>query len=175
MTHCKSRQSSKWLAAAAVFLLSTAAVFAQKTQTSTFEFPDCVVTILVPESIKVEKLGETGFKLTYNVESYVDSATSNERYFVEYTTKFNTPKDASTVTLEMSPFEKPAVLHVFNPDDKTAYQTFDESNPTIDLGTINYKGAEEKFTGQVKAILFGTELSAEQGEHVVEIRKFIAE
>lgn len=152
-----------------------AVVQAQKTTKSTFEFPDRTVTILVPESVKVEQVDGSGFRLTYKVEDNVDAAAAESRVFVELTNTYKTPQKVTSAVLDMAPFEKEAVLHVWNPDDRCAYVTFNDSNATIDLNNINYKGAEEKFTGDVKAVCFSADLSLDPGEHVVEIRKFTTE
>jgi len=166
------RLSRKFLILGAAFLVSLTAGIAQKTEQTKLEFPDRTVVVLVPDSIKVEKMEDSSIRLTYKVETYIDPEIFESRLFVEMTTTYSKPQTATTVTLDMSPFEKPATLHVWNPDDKAAYVTFEEGNPTVDLNTINYKGSEDKFSGEVKAIAFSTLLNSDIGDHVVEIRKF---
>lgn len=163
------------LCCAGVFFFSIATGYSQKTTTSTFEFPDRTVTVLVPESVKVEQVEGTGIKLTYKVEDGVDVEAPESRLFVEEKITYNTPQKVTTAVLDMAPFDKEAVLHVWNPDERCAYVTFDQNNATIDLNNINYKGAEEKFAGEVKSVAFSTNLSLDPGEHVIEIRKFATE
>lgn len=163
------------LCLAGVFVLSIAAGYSQKTVTSTFEFPDRTITVLVPESVKVEQVDGTGIRLSYKVEDGVDVEAPESRLFVEEKITYNTPQKVTTAILDMAPFDKEAVLHVWNPDERCAYVTFDQNNTTIDLSNINYKGAEEKFAGEVKSVAFSTNLSLDPGEHVIEIRKFATE
>ena len=166
---------SRQLFAAGLLFLSVAAGYAQKTAKATFEFPDRTVSVLVPESVTVEQAENGAIRLKYKVEDGVDVEAPASRVFVEYKNTYKTPQKVTAATLEMAPFDKEAVLHVWNPDDRCAYVTFDASNPMVDLNSINYKGAEEKFSGDVKEISFSANLSLDPGEHVVEILKFATE
>lgn len=156
-------------------LLTGSTTFAQKTTKAAFEFPDRTVTILVPESVTVERAEGGVFRLKYKVEDGVDAEAPANRIFVEVKNTYKTPQKATSATLDMAPFDREAILHVWNPDDRCAYVTFDGSNPMVDLNNINYKGGGEKFSGDVKAVSFSAKLSLDPGEHVVEIRKFFME
>jgi hypothetical protein len=158
-----------------VFFLGLTAAYSQKTATTTFELPDRTVSVLVPESIKVEQVEGSGIRLSYKVEDNTDPEVAENRLFVEVKNTYKTPQKVTTAVLDMAPFDKEAVLHVWNPDERCAYVTFDSNNATIDLNNINYKGAEEKFAGEVQSAAVSTNLSQDPGEHVIEIRKFATE
>jgi hypothetical protein len=130
---------------------------------------DKTLKIQAPPGAKIEPTDGGGLKVSYTIEKSPTKSLwlSVKRVFAE-------AEAGNAVAIDVPNFAGVVLLNVWNEESRQGFRRLDgQAGHVIDLHRLSYKGSDEEFSGKVRAVEIAMQVDKGEGDHVVEIERFV--
>jgi hypothetical protein len=130
---------------------------------------DKTLKIQAPPGATVEPTSGGGLKVSYTIEKSPAKSLwlSVKRVFAE-------PEAGNAVAVDVPNFEGVVLLNVWNEESRQGFKRLGgQAGNVVDLHGLSYKGSQEDFSGKVRAVEIAMQVDKGEGDHVVEIERFV--